>query len=313
MKNRILIKSLALVLSAWIGLTSAAMADSSNAQSDNFTIEKEKHKLLESKSIQNDERLNLPSKSMRISATVVVGDAYEDNNSVATAFSYENTTKMSGDNFVDGYISASIHDANDIDIYSIYLKQGEEYFFNLKNLTTDYDLAVITPDQSSGYADFKTGTTAENFYIQPDTTGRYYVVVYGNGVPSFMNYFLYAGPSVITKTLSEPLGFETTFRSAGTSGTYTYDTRNKIRANSWLSSVSIDSNGVGYWVGLTKYLEAEDGSIYINQPPLDNLMYGEYTQRADQVWKIYGTCSQGTSHFIWRPNIKMTYSYLMTP
>lgn len=258
----------------------------------------------------------LKNEMMSFMTLSAVGDAYESNDSLDTAYPYSSCTKMSGNDFVENYVSASIHDANDNDFYSINLTAGTEYFFHLKNLTVDNDLFLVAPNRQDAWGITQTGTTEEFFYFEAPTTGKYYVFIRGNGNPTVgLNYFFYAGPSVITESKQLDTNLEIKFSGAGTSAYYKFDTNGLVKANSWLKQVSIDSSGSGYWVGFTKRLRSENGNVYSNQvgSGIDYIHYDEYTERADQVWEISGSCTQGTTYFTWRPRVNVVYSYIMQP
>lgn len=258
-------------------------------------------------------KTSLTNLSIRSAATSVFKDQYEDNNTIETAYPYEKCTKMTGDTFREHYISANIHDEEDLDIYTINLVAGEEYFFHLKNLVKDYDLAVVTPDISGAYTDVRTGSEEEFFYIKPEQSGKFYVVVFGKGQPyTSLNYFLYAGKSVMTKTLNEDAGLSIKFNGAGLSNYYVYDLTNKIRPNSWVKRFEIDYSGSGYWIGFTKYLKSESGSVYTNKG-FHLMDIPEYSERADQKWQIAGRVHQGNSYFLWQPRVSIEYSYIMKP
>ena len=245
-------------------------------------------------------------------------DSYETNDDFDEAYPYSNCIKMTGNAFVEGYVSAGIHNDTDNDVFSINLSNSKEYFFHLKNLSADYDMYLVNPTKDAYWALPQWGNTEEYFYLTPPTSGTYYIVILGNGIPSYSHYFLYAGESVITKTLSESTGLTFNFNGAGTIGYLQYSTIGKIPSSAVLNSVSIDSNGSGYWVGLTKYLKSQSGKVYSNQEGtgLNYINYNPLStgyEAAAQNWSIAGKCYNGTSYFTWRPNITMTYTYVMKP
>lgn len=240
-------------------------------------------------------------------------DKYEPNDTFETAFPFENTDKMIGNPYIEGYISANIHDENDNDFFSIYLQADKEYFFHLKNLRYDYDMYLVHLESESAWGNPQYGTTEEYFYFIPPKSGRYYIVILGNGFPDYMNYFLYAGEAILTKNLEEDTGLTFNFRGSGRSSYQMYDTRNKIIPDDGvLNKVYITSTGNGYWTGLKKYLRASDGSVYYNRGGLDLIDYPYRTQYASQIWYIAGEVVN-TDFFAWTPHIKMEYSYVIRP
>lgn len=262
------------------------------------------------------EKLNSVSEQQFVANSGYTPDNYEPNNNFYEAFPYSQTTKMTGHPFTEGYMNAGIHDEFDDDYYSINLKANTDYFFHLKNLSADYDMILVDPAITQYWAIPQTGTTEEYFYFNPgNVSGTYYIVILGNGNSSFNHYFLFAGEAIVTKTLHESTGLTFNFNGAGTTGYLSYNTIGKIPQNAVLNEVFIDSNGTGYWVGLTKYLKAANGMVYSNQDGsgIDYIQYPANTQYAAQNWSIAGKTATGTSNFSWKPNIRMKYTYVMTP
>lgn len=244
-------------------------------------------------------------------------DQYEPNNDYDTAFPYSQCEKHTNHPYWPNYITASIHNDTDDDVYSIQLTTGKEYFLNLTNLANDYDMVLVSPDTSQHWHMARYGTEQEYFYFTPARSGKYYVVILGNGQPSVAhNYYLYVGESVVTELLMESTELTFKFRGAHTTDFLSYSTVGKIREDAVLDQVWIDNNGNGSWLGLTKYLKAQDGNVYSSQPRtgLEYIQYPARTQYAAQNWRIAGqTFGAMDYYFVWKPNIKMKYSYLMKP
>ncbi len=294
-------------INSFDNLESVVVDENENAGDKEFDVD-----ALKSRIIQKEAK---PSKQANSSVTLAEAyepDSYEPNNDFDQAFPYSSTEKMTGNSFVEGYVSAGIHDENDVDVFSINLNAGTDYFFSLKNLCHDYDLAVFSPDRSSYWANMQYETTAESFYMNAPTSGTYYIVIFGNGMPEYLNYFFKAVKAIQTKNVTIPSGLTFNFNGAGTTPYLSFDTRNIIPSDAVLNSVYIDSNGNGYWVGLTKYLRASDGTVYSNQDRtgLDYINYPANTQYASQLWGIAGKVYEPTTYFSWKPNVSMEYTYV---
>lgn len=296
-----------LSLNSFDGLESIIVDENENAGDKEIDMDALKSRIVEN-SIELSKQSNLPIKR----AATYAPDNYEPNNDFDEAFPYNSTVKMTGNPFSEGYVAAGIHDEDDNDYFSINLSAGTDYFFSLKNLYNDYDLIVFSPDLSGYWANAYYGTTPESFYMNAPTTGTYYVVIVGNGLPEYYNYFFKAVKAIQTKHVKIPSGLTFNFNGAGSTSYLAFDTRSIIPSDAVLNSVRIDSNGTGSWTGLTKYLRASNGRVYSNQDGtgLDYINYPTNTQYASQLWGIAGKVYEPTRYFTWKPNVSMEYTYV---
>lgn len=147
--------------------------------------------------------------------------------------------------------------------YKLNVDEGKEYAFLLTNLSKDYDLYLSDGQSVWGFP--QTGTTSEQFYFIPPNSGKYYVVVLNKGEITSSNYFLYFGDYIRTGHLNHNPEISYNFGTYNPPGInqypkpprkyspeYLIDFANgsRVPGNSLITSLYIDDNSTGHWVGL---------------------------------------------------------------
>lgn len=127
-------------------------------------------------------------------AKVYEPDPYEPNNSMATAYPYENTKVITGVHpFNEGYRSAGCHVEGDEDFFSIKLDAPYIYDVVLKNLyDQDRHIYIWAKNNDGSWSRYKhpnqkTGQP-ECWYFRPAYTGTHYIQITGGG-PEGMYFF----------------------------------------------------------------------------------------------------------------------------
>lgn len=126
-----------------------------------------------------------------VSATVNP-DVYEPNDSREEAFQYSQTTKLSGDPFTEGYVSANCHETGNEDWFEIGLGSSYTYDVVLKNLYRQDRHIYIWGNpygtwEKWGAPNPQTGQP-EKYTFKPKTTYRYYIQIVG-GEPEPAHFF----------------------------------------------------------------------------------------------------------------------------
>lgn len=142
------------------------------------------------------EMLSLTESGTAVAATTVnvTPDRYEPNNSMATAYPYALTEKMSGIEFTEGYTSANCHVEGDVDYFAVTLSPSFTYDVVLKNLYGQDRHIYIWENNGDntwtrwGYAYQETGEP-EHWRFTPETGGAHYIEISGGGVESFSFFF----------------------------------------------------------------------------------------------------------------------------
>lgn len=128
-------------------------------------------------------------------AKVYEPDRYEPNNSIATAYPYEETKVLTGNLFIEGYRNSGCHVEGDEDFFSITLEAPYYYDVVLKNLYEHDRHIYIWEKKDDGtwnrykYRYQKTGQP-EHWVFNPSRTGTYYIQIAG-GDPDG-SYFFFA-------------------------------------------------------------------------------------------------------------------------
>jgi hypothetical protein len=255
---------------------------------------------------------SIPDDIMTMAST---GDRYEPNNSVATA-----TTGLMGKK-----VTATIHEG-DVDWYKLeVIDTSQPYSFVLMNIPygCDYDMLLINSDLSSGYAQFQDGNTPEEFYININDPGTYYVAVQPNSGYSDSPYTLYFGPAFKTGStgwrdsgLSFKFGYIPQGNSYYTSVSpqnYNLTNDSTIPNGSVMTDLYMDTNGNGgSWGGFYKYIREPSG---YGMEQLGNIQAFDVPDMAyyvKQNWQIWGKILYSYS-FTWEPRILIGYKFIVTP
>lgn len=260
------------------------------------------------------ERFNLDFESSSIMALDSTGDQYEPNNSIETA-----TTGLSGKK-----ITATLHEG-DVDWYKLeVVDTSQPYSFVLMNIPSgcDYDMLLINSDLTSGYAQFQDGNTNEEFYININQAGTYYVAVQANVGYSDTPYTLYFGPAYKTSStgwrdpnLSFSFGYVPRGSAAKSVPAQSYNLTNDttIPDGAVLTSLMITADGnAADWAGFYKYIAEPSGYGMQQIGNLPTFNVPDMAYYVKQNWSIWGTIEYST-YFVWEPQIYMGYKFIVTP
>ncbi|WP_077610573.1 hypothetical protein [Clostridium sp. Marseille-P2415] len=243
------------------------------------------------------------------------GDKYEPNNSIATA-----TGGLMGQK-----ITATIHEG-DVDWYKLeILDTSEPYSFVLMNIPSgcDYDMALFNSDLTGAYYNFQAGNTAEEFYININQTGTYYLAVQPNTGYSDYPYTLYFGPAFKngdTGWRDPGLSFNFGYVPLGNDyDTYVpsqyYDLTNDstIPNGSVMTTLDMTADGNGaYWIGFFKYIKEPSGYGMEQIGNLDRFVVPDMAYYVKQNWEIFGKIRH-SNYFVWEPRILIGYKFIVTP
>lgn len=125
--------------------------------------------------------------------TGVKPDAYEPNNSKEEAYPYNQTKKLTGNVFIEGYRNSNCHVEGDEDFFYVTLYSGTKYDVVLKNLYRENRHIYIWEENPDGTwtrwgkRDPVAGQP-EHYYFTPKVTMRYYIQITG-GKPDPCAFF----------------------------------------------------------------------------------------------------------------------------
>lgn len=261
------------------------------------------------------DRFNVQCLTDEIMAAESGGDKYEPNNGVASA-----TTGCA-----NRRVTATIHEAADVDWYKLEVVNTEDpYSFVLMNIPTDcdYDLLLINSDLNSGYSNFQDGNVTEDFYININEPGTYYVAVESHSGFSDSPYTLYFGSAYHGgDTGWRDPGLSFNFGNVPRSSNFSYvpsqyyDLSNdtSIPVASVMTDLMITADGnTTEWAGLYKCIKEPSG---YGMEQLGNIPTFDVPQMAyyvKQRWEIFGRIQYSRS-FVWTPRIFIGYKYVVTP
>lgn len=295
-----------------------------NAQ---ITKMKENVSITELERILSNSNANPKSGSNMASALSTSGlsaDAYEPNDTVATAYNYDKIPEMNHHFFANGFKSANLHTVDDEDWYYTTLTAGETYFLDLRNIgsTRGFNISIFYFNDDNTF-DYLTSVGDERFvdnpekyyYIKMNKSGRYYVCITGDGInTSLMNYFFYIGDVERTFTYTAPAGGIQVFGSTFQTGKK-LDLTNLVPKNSEILSMSLSNDFSGKTcTECQKKIVAADGRAYYssNSGGTDILNISG-KQKLDQVWSISARCTSNTHVTNWTPTITARYKCFMQP
>ncbi|HBQ26119.1 MAG TPA: hypothetical protein DD791_06980 [Syntrophomonas sp.] len=242
-------------------------------------------------------------------------DPYEPNDSSGAAKTI----------YYNQYTYANIGTATDQDWYCINLTASSDpkdaVAFLLKDIPAgcDYDLYVFDPNFNYAVSQ-NTGNADEKLYIQIQTTGTWYVVVWPqSGYNDNANYRFFVGGAWLdgsTSWIPTNLIFNFTTSNVGTTLPYQYfDLRNNssIPDSARVDYIQLDSSGIGHWAGqIKKIYSPQSYQIYQTQAGLDYVLsIPKYTLFVKQQWQISTQISVlFSTPARWTPNILIAYKYL---
>ncbi len=248
------------------------------------------------------------------------GDIYEPNNGPAAATQGKSGSK----------VNATIHADTDVDWYGFQVTQadvndGVIYSFILTNIPIgcDYDMYLLD-ETFAGYADLQSGNTTEQFYLTFNTAGTYYVAVQSDLGYSDSAYTLYFGRTYksgyrsytdtgLTYNFGNiPLGNTTEMFTGWLS--YNLTNATDIPDSAIVERFYLTDHGNGaYWIGLSKWLAAQNGDIYKQYGGilLMDMNYGN-NYYVKQNWSIRGSIIH-SNYFVWTPKVAIEYQYPVIP
>lgn len=260
------------------------------------------------------EKINIDLEANNLMTLASVGDQYESNNSVATA-----TTGLMGKK-----VTATIHEG-DVDWYKLEVVDiSEPYSFVLMNIPSgcDYDMALFNSSLTGGYAEFQDGNTTEEFYININEPGTYYLAVQPNVGYSDSPYTLYFGPAFKNGStgwrdpnLSFSFGYVPRGSAATSVPAQSYNLTNDITIpnGSVLTDLMITDDGnAAEWAGFYKYIAEPSGYGMQQLGNIPTFVVPDMAYYVKQNWSIWGTIQYSTN-FVWEPQIFMGYKFIVTP
>lgn len=148
--------------------------------------------LLETLSDEEFQAMLQDEKVQMHEAVTVNPDRYEPNDSWEEAFQYSQTEKLSGNLFIEGYVSSNCHETGDEDWFEIGLQSRYTYDVVLKNVCRQDKHIYIWGNpygtwEKWGHPNPQTGKP-EKFTFTPETTYRYYIQIVG-GEPEISSFF----------------------------------------------------------------------------------------------------------------------------
>lgn len=256
----------------------------------------------------------------------MAADAYEPNNSKDTAYNYDLIPEMSGNLYNTGLKNANLHTVDDEDWYYTTLTAGKTYFMDLRNIgsTPNFNITFFhfnndnTVDYLTSVGDTTfSGKPEKYYYFKPTKSGRYYIVITGDGVNvSAMNYFFYMGDVERTFDYTGYVGTPIPVRGNSYQTGKSFDlSRNVVPKESIVLSMSLSNTFSGTICSeCQKMLVAEDGNAYYSSSSggTEILNVARY-QYLDQEWSLSARCTNGIHVTTWTPRITARYSCIMQP
>lgn len=260
------------------------------------------------------ERFDMESITDGIMVLASIGDQYEPNNTPQTA-----TAGLAGKK-----VKATIHDESDWDWYKIdILDTSIPYSFVLMDIPNgcDYDLYLITEDLQDGYAVIQEGNTTEQFYLNFNEIGTYYISVQSYSGYSNSPYTLYFGPSYKVGDTGWLSGWSFSFGNVPR-GSYAHSVPaqnlnltndSSIPNGSVMTSLYMTADGsTTEWAGFYKYMVPSSGSTLSQIGNIQKFVVPDMTYYVKQNWQIYGTIEY-SKYFTWTPRIFIAYKFVVAP
>ncbi|MBE6049430.1 MAG: hypothetical protein E7214_01915 [Clostridium sp.] len=261
--------------------------------------------------------------NLRGAATPNATDAYEPNNNSSTAKS----------GLQNKVISANLGTENDVDWYTLNVDQSDVnstiYSFILTDIPQgcDYDLVAISADGSTAAYKLETGSTSECFYAKLPKAGTWYVVVQSKGEYSESNYKLYfgntyySGSTRINTDINYNFGYYNVDHSktynvhaCKYSDKYTLDLSNAafIPDQSVTTGASITSDGRGYWIGLTKYLQMGSDTYSCQYGTGIDFIQIQANKHYTKIPQSLYASVEYSEYFTWTPSLTLDYVFPVT-
>ena len=257
-------------------------------------------------------------------------DNYEPNNTITTAYPYENvntiSTKITNTNslFTLGMKNASLDSATDVDWYSIHLTAGQQYFMDLRNIGGQdwyIELYYYCSEDKTGSYDCYYSTKQEKYdgrpekyiYFTAENTGTYYIKVASKGEwKSSSYYFFYVGP-VWQEFEIENLATEGNIWLSSSYATYSFDLRNAVPKNTKIIELSLTDKYISGTPcsNMSKCLTA-GGRSYYNTVGREKIN-GIKGASLGQLWKISASCTSETHRARWSARMNGRFSCKMEP
>ena len=261
-------------------------------------------------------------------------DAYEPNDSVLAAYAYSSVPSIRST--ITGYSqvyqlcmkSASLHDASDVDYYSISLTANVEYICDIRNVgERNWRLSIIQLDASNNEiplastdTSFNAGNAEKYFSFKAPSTGTYYIKVDNNGTwIDGMNYFFYVAPkdTVLNISFNLPSNGGVTL-TGSTYKTFTLNLSNAFPADALIGSFKVVDYfpSGGSCIEIDKYIQAQGSSTkYYNDAGTGDYWINIPSNSINiaQIWTIAGKCHNGTHHPYWSPKYSGRFYWVFKP
>lgn len=256
-------------------------------------------------------------------------DNYEPNDTVDTAYPYEKvntiSTKIKNTNslFTLGMKNASLDSATDVDWYSIYLTEGQQYFMDLRNIGgQDWYIELYyyySGGKTGDYYSYSTnkekynGRLEKYIYFTAKETGTYYIKVASKGEwKSSLYYYFYVGP-VWQEFEIENLATGGNVWLSSSYATYSFDLRNAVPKNTKIIELSLADKYISgtSCSNMSKCLTA-GGRSYYNTVGREQIN-GIKGASLGQLWKISARCTSGTHRAKWSARMNGRVSCKMAP
>lgn len=254
-------------------------------------------------------------------------DNYEPNDTKETAYSYGSvntiSTKITNTNslFDLGMKNASLHSATDVDWYSIYLVEGQQYFMDLRNIGGQdwyielyyYDSEGEVKESHSTNQDKYDGKAEKYQYFTAQHTGTYYIKIASKGEwESSLYYYFYVGP-VWEEFEIENLATEGNIWVGANYSTYSFDLRNAVPKQTKIIELSLSDSFISSATcsNMSKRLTA-GGRSYYNTVGREQIN-GISGASLGQVWKISACCASGAHRTQWSARMNGRFSCKMAP
>lgn len=314
------------------------MAEENNV--DSYDAEVASLEYLESISLEKREPIALNSGQINelfaeegIRAHTDTPDAYESNDTITTAFPYNQvsvvTSEMTSkyDLYSLGMRHSGLHSENDEDWFSINLSAGEDYFVDLRNIGQSnwyIELYYIKSD-NTGY--FYTTNPEEMpvfekwpekyFYFTAKDTGTYYIrISSGNDWSNEMDYFFYVGPAIQYFNIVDMPTYGMVQLFGSDYATYTLDLSDDAvpEVTAIVNLTVIDNFPQGKVCGEVQRCMRAGGKTYYSTSGGNSGVINNISGVSlGQVWTIGAKCTKGTHVTYWTGKLKGRFGCVMAP